>query len=134
MGKNKAYYWTLVILSVLLLWKNTVFSEPMRITENLRNEEVFLPASAPDRSHLVLQGFTMVLTKDGITHLAIYDDPQTDRAADYLELYDFEGNLLLAEWVDKFGIIRMAVDRGLLEQDGAGIQRILFLLVEGNPV
>lgn len=74
----------------------------------------------------------MVLTESGIAHLAVYDDPQTDRAVDYLELYDYEGNLLLAQWVDTSELSEWQWIEVFLEGDGSGIQRILSLVVEGN--
>ena len=45
----------------------------------------------------------------------LYDDPSTRRAADYLELYDGEGNLIAVSWFDRFGIQRIAVDRAFVD-------------------
>jgi hypothetical protein len=63
--------------------------------------------------------------------VAYYDDPKTERPVDYLEVSDGVGNLLFIGWLDRFGIARTAVDRGLLEGDGTKLRGILLLVPEG---
>ncbi len=63
----------------------------------------------------------------------MYDDPQTERPVDYLELYDGSGGLVLVSWVDRFGIRRMAMDRGLLQEEASELEGILVLLLQGTP-
>lgn len=48
--------------------------------------------------------------------LVVYDDPSTQRPADYIELTDDYGVVLAIAWFDRFGIERMVVDRGILEE------------------
>jgi hypothetical protein len=131
--KNKIYF---VILSVflLLLSGRSLYAEPMKVTENLRREAVLLPSSAPDKSQLILVS-SVRITSEGevMALLALYDDPRTKRPVDYLELYDFSGGLLLVSWVDRFGIRRTAMDRGLLQEKTSNLEGILVLLAEGTP-
>lgn len=107
----------------------------MRVTENLRNEKVFLPDSAPDRTKLVLETIVRIrINGEVVGWAAIYDDRETKRAIDYMEVFDGTGGLLAVQWIDRFGIVRNAVDEGLLDEDAPQSQGILFLLMQGSPV
>ncbi len=120
--------------SLLLLPDGRLHAEPIRITENLRGETVLLPSSAPETDRLILVSFVTIAPEAEImAALAVYDDPQTRRPIDYLELYDGEGGLLLVSWVDRFGIRRIAMDHGLLEEEVSGLDGTLVLLLEGVP-
>ncbi len=121
-------------LSLLLLSSGSLHAETIRVTENLRKERVLLPPSAPERSQLILDSFSTI-TAEGeiIAALAVYDDPRTRKPDDYLELYDEAGGLLLVSWVDRFGIRRTAMDRGLLQKEASVLEGILVLLPEGTP-
>jgi hypothetical protein len=63
--------------------------------------------------------------------VAAYDDPTTERPVDFLAFYDNAGQLVAIGWFDKFGIQRMAMDRGLLE-DGGKLAGILVLVLDGD--
>ncbi len=127
-------YSAILSLSLLFLSGESVDAEPMRVVKNLRQETILLPASAPDKDRLVLVAFaTMASEAEIMGALAVYDDPQTKRPVDYLELYDDSGGLLVVRWVDRFGILRTAVDRGLLQQEASQLEGVLVLLAEGTP-
>lgn len=118
---------------VLLLSGRGLYAEPMKVTENLRREIVLLPPSAPDKGQLVLVFFVTIVTEaEIIGAMAMYDDPQTERPVDYLELYDGSGGLLLVSWIDRFGIRRTAMDRGLLQEEASELDGILVLLPQGT--
>ncbi len=130
--------WRIVFLTlsvlVLLLSGKGPHAEPMRVMENLRREKVLLPPSAPDKGQLVLVStVTVVSGAQNIGAIAMYDDPRTERPVDYFELYDFSGGLLLVSWVDRFGIRRTAMDRGLLQEEASQLEGVLVLLAEGTP-
>lgn len=128
-------YLAILSLSVFLLFSETLHAEPMRVTENLRNEKVLLPQSAPQRNKLTLVSFVTIAPEaEVIAVLAVYDDPRTKRPADYLELYDGSGGLLLVGWIDEFGIRRTALDRALLQEDASKLEGVLLLLPEGTPL
>ncbi len=131
--KNKIYFIRAGFL-LLLLSGGSLHAEPMRVTENLRKERVLLPPSAPERAQLILVSFvTIAAEAEAIATMAVYDDPQTRRSIDYLELYDEAGSLLLVSWVDRFGIRRTAMDRGLLQEEASRLEGVLVLLQEGTP-
>ncbi len=122
-------------LSLILLFSGSLHAETIRVTENLRGETVLLPSSAPETDRLMLVSFVMMAPEaEIIGALAAYDDPKTSRSVDYLEFYDGAGSLLLVSWVDRFGIRRTAMDRGLLQEEASGLKGVLVLLLEGDPV
>ena len=43
-----------------------------------------------------------------------YDDLQTKRQIDDIEIYDVEGDLLGVTWIDRSDVYHVAMDRGLL--------------------
>ena len=132
-GKSKIYF-VILGLPVLLLSIGSLHAEPVPVTENLRGETVLLPPSAPARGQLVLVSFVTIIPEaEVIASVAAYDDPQTSRSIDYLELYDEAGSLLLVSWVDSFGILRTAMDRGLLQEEASRLEGVLVLLQEGTP-
>ncbi len=127
-------YFAILSLSLLFLSSRSLHAESTRVTENLRREIVLLPPSTPDKSRLILVSFVTIATEaEIIGAMAMYDDPQTERPVDYLELYDGSGGLVLVSWVDRFGIRRMAMDRGLLQEEASELEGILVLLLQGTP-
>lgn len=125
----------LLILLALLLFAKSLYAEPMRVTENLRKETVLLPSSAPDKTGFVLfSSLTLSSDTEILALVAIYDDPKTQWSVDYLELYDSSGRLLAISWLDRFGIRRTAIDRGLLEGEALRLERVLVLVPDGAPV
>ena len=120
-----------------IFFSGSLHAEPVRVMGNLRGEKVLLPPSAPvtDRFMLVSSvTVTIGLEAERMAILAVYyDDPQTRRPIDYLELYDGAGGLLLVSWVDRFSIRRTAMDRGLLQEEASGLEGVLVLLKEGTP-
>jgi len=122
-------------LSLLLLSSGSLHAETIQVMENLRGEKVLLPSSAPETDRLMLVSFvTMAPEAEIIGALAVYHDPKTRRSVDYLELYDGTGSLLLISWVDRFGIRRTAMDRGLLQEEASRLEGVLVLLLEGDLV
>jgi hypothetical protein len=61
----------------------------------------------------------------------VYDDVSTERPTDYWELYDTEGNLLAVSWFDRFGIRRIAVDRGIVEDEDK-LEGNFVVVLDGN--
>ena len=71
--------------------------------------------------------------RDNVGIIAIYDNPMTRRAEDYLELRDARGQIVAIEWFDQFGIRRLTLDRGFLN-GAAKFERIFVTLVSGEPI
>jgi hypothetical protein len=83
---------------------------------------------------LVLATFYRVIVEGKIVGaLLVYGNPKTKRPKDYLELYDNETNLVAVGWFDRFGIQRIAIDRGLFE-DGPKLQGVFVTLLDGDPL
>src|SRR5262245_514950 len=80
-------------------------------------QEIFLPTSVPEKNQLRPISILPVTVEGQIVgRIVVYDDPATQRSADYLELYTNTGDLVAVSWFDRYGVERMAVDRGLLEE------------------
>lgn len=67
-----------------------------------------------------------------VAWLGQYDDPQTKRVVDYMEVYNRSGDLLWVQWIDRFGIGRTALDRGLILKNASGLEKVLVLMPAGN--
>jgi hypothetical protein len=95
-------------------------------------EEISVSVSVPEKDRLILLSSVELIVEGKIVAvLAAYDDATTDRATDYLELYNNAGDLLAVSWFDNFGIQRVAVDRGLLEHTDE-LQGVFVVLLEGE--
>jgi len=89
---------------------------------------------APEPHSLTLVSFSpLVVENEIVGAVAIYDDPTTKRPVDYSEFYDSDGDLLAFDWFDRFGIERMAVDRGLVENE-AKLEGVFVLVSQGDSV
>jgi hypothetical protein len=129
---------TVAFLIVLLSWAffcGNAEEGLYRVAENLRHESVVLPASAPNASHMVLTDYDMLWDDEEqpIGILATYDDTRTKREVDYIEFYDLLGDLVLITWVDRFGIFQVAIDQGLVDEDGV-VERFLVVITGGTAL
>ncbi len=132
-SKNKIYFIILGLVGQLFFFGYTA-TEPLEAAANTLGRETSLPASVPKKDRLTLVSFLPVIVEGEIVgRVAVYDDPATERPADYLELYNSTGDLLAVSWFDRFGIQRTAVDRGLVgeadELDG-----VFVLLLDGDSI
>jgi hypothetical protein len=128
----KKFAASIILLGALLI-SDQVTSESLNVTENLRQERVMLPPSAPERSRMaVVQSLTFLEEDLGSGVLVFYDDTRTKRKIDYIELYDLDGDLLVITWIDRFGACQVAMDRGLLDADDPNIDGILVTVAVGT--
>ena len=128
----KKFVASIFLLGALLI-SDQVTSESLNVTENLRQERVMLPPSAPDRSRMaVVQTLTFLEGDLGSGVLVFYDDNRSKWKFDYIELYDIEGDLLVITWIDRFGACQVAMDRGLLNPDDPSIDGILVTVAPGT--
>ena len=106
-----------------------------KFMKDLRGETVLLPPSAPERERLTLVSFVNVISEAEIVGaVALYDDPRTEAATDYMEMYDGAGGLVSVSWFDPHGIRRTAMDFGLLQEEDEGLEGVLVLLLEGEAL
>lgn len=116
-----------------LLIPDHLASDHLNTTEDLRHESVTLPPSTPDRSRLaVVQTLTFFEEELGAGVLVFYDDSQTRWQIDSIELYDFEGNLLVVTWLDRFGTCQVVMDRGFLDPDDPTVEGIMVTVAVGT--
>jgi hypothetical protein len=124
-----------LMLAALFFVYEELRSEPLRIGQNLRHENVLLPQGTPDRAQLAIIDYTMVLEAGGgVGVMIFYDDPLTKLDFDYLEVYDIGGDLLLVSWIDRFGVCQVAIDRALLDEDAPAVDRVLVLITGGTEL
>ena len=124
-----------VVLLVLVFCPDSAQTQPLKITENLRNESVLLPPSTPDKGRMAQTDRLLFFEAGGGAGILIfYNDPRTKPEIDYIEFFDIEGNLLLVSWIDRAGICQAAMDRGLLEEQDPKLERILVLVAMGTAL
>ena len=112
--QNKIYLIMLGLVAQLFFF-GYVAAKPLE-GDNPSGQEIRLPATAPDRHTLTLVSFSPLVVEGKIVGtVAEYHDSTTKRPVDYWELYNSEGGLAAIGWFDRFGIERMAVDRGILD-------------------
>jgi hypothetical protein len=133
MTKNGFYLVILALVGQLLL-HGQVATEPLQAGHDA-SEETPLSVSVPETGRLNLVSFLSVTVEGAFLGwlAVVYDDATTERAADYLELYNKASDLLALSWFDNFGIQRVAVDRGLLEE-AAKLEGVFVVLLEGEPL
>jgi hypothetical protein len=101
-----------------VLFNGTALPEQLRVGKNLRQEQVLLPVTTPDRNRMTAVDWYVLLEAGGSAGIFVYyDDLQTKRQIDYIEFYDVEGDLLVVTWIDRFGVCHVAMDRGLLNTE-----------------
>ena len=117
MGSPIKICFVMLALVAQLFFFGHVAMEPLEAGDNLSGQEISLPALALEEHHLALVSFSQLVVEGEIVGraVAVYHDPATKRPIDYWELYNSEGGLSAVGWFDRFGIQRMAVDRGLIE-------------------
>lgn len=95
------------------------------------NQKFLSSLDLPQRPLSLIKHSPVVAAGVTLGTAVIYDDPTTRRPADYLEIYDSEGGLVIVSWFDRFGIQRMAMDRGFAtgEKQLAGV---FVAVVDGN--
>jgi len=124
-----------VVLLVLVFCPDSAQTQPLKITENRRNESVLLPPSTPDKGRMEQTDRLLFFEAGGGAGILIfYNDPRTKPEIVYIEFVDLEGNLLLVSWIDRAGICQAAMDRGLLEEQDPKLERILVLVAMGTAL
>jgi hypothetical protein len=133
--KSKIFFSVLAFLG-LLIYPGYPAAESGKTSGNVLGKQILQTATVPgrvpgkERFNLVsISAFTV--GGETIGSVARYDDPATERPADYLELYDQGGDLLAVGWFDQFGIERTAVDRGLVENADKP-EGVFVVLLDGD--
>ena len=109
-------------------------AQPMRAADRVAAQRLLIAKLAPEQRSLKLAS-RYPLVVNGLTAgtVVAYDDPTTARPEDRFELYDNDGDLVAVGWFDRFGIRRMAVDRGLVEEK-ADLEGVFVTFLEGESI
>ena len=125
-----------------LFFFDDVATRAAEAAEPPSKQEIFLPVSVPERNHVRPISILPITVEAEIAGLevvkivgrvVVYDDLTTQRSADYIELYNNTGNLVAVGWFDSYGIERMALDRGLLEERDE-LEGVLVVVLDGEAV
>jgi hypothetical protein len=129
--RNKMRAITLALGASLFL-SVPVEAEPIQRSDNTLVQQAPLPPFGPEQSQLTEVSLSpLVVGGETVGMVSVYDDPTTERPVDFLALYNNAGQLVAVGWFDKFGIQRIAMDRGLLEDNGK-LEGVLVLVLDGD--
>jgi hypothetical protein len=113
-GKHQAGFAAFIVLELFAVMLILMVATPL-YSEDYLSEDASGTIKAPDPKKLDIVAMSTIATGNQLRAVVVYDDPTTSRPVDYIALYSPNGELLALSWFDRFGIERMAVDRGLLE-------------------
>jgi hypothetical protein len=103
---------------VAVLFALAIIANAEEVTAHAAEQEIVI---GPGQHHLSLTSVKPWIVDGEVVGTAaayVYDDTTTQRAIDYWELYDQDGDLLVFGWFDQFGIQRDAIDEGILNGQG----------------
>jgi hypothetical protein len=133
--RNKIYVTVFAILEFIavLFFLGFVAARVAEASDSAPRHEIVMGPDQHDIS-LVSSYPWMVEGKVlGTMVVYVYTDVTTQRPADYWELYDKNGDLLVVSWFDRSGIQRTAVDRGILEEKDR-LEGILVVVLTGESI
>jgi hypothetical protein len=118
----------------LLFFLGFMAIKSLEAADRALEPEALLTAAGREHPSLTLVSFSsLLIAGNTVGKVLIYDDSTTKRPADYFELYDADDDLFAVSWFDRFGIQRVAVDRGLLEEADK-LEGVFVILLEGEPL
>jgi hypothetical protein len=131
-SKMKALF-TLIIFLAQMYPVEHSHAEPLPITTSSAQKS-YPAVSLPQKDRLTLVSVVQVTAgREILGAIAAYDDAETARPADFLELYNNAGALLAVSWFDRFGIERLAIDRALVE-DTNKLEGVFVLVITEDSI
>src|SRR5262245_59438548 len=107
-------------------------AQPVEVTDNASGWEI--PDTASKIGFLVrISTVPCVVESNIVVKFIVYDDPTIERLVDYWELYDNDGDRVAISWFDRFGIERLAIDRGLVDE-GDKLEGAFVVFSDGDSV
>ena len=129
--RNKIYFIILGIVAQLLFFSEVRADE---LRPSASEQEIVTAAAHPNMTLVSSQPWVVEGGEIWGTLAAyVYDDATTNRAADYWELYGSTGDLVAISWFDRFGIQRLAVDQGLLDESDK-LEGTFVVFLDGDSV
>ena|SRR5918996_2676496 len=134
--KRRLYLVIFIILALAgeLFLLGYIAASAVEAADGTSQRKGLMSASPPETDRLSLVSILPVTVEgQNVGRVAVYDDAATKRSADYLELYNNTDDLLAVGWFDRFGIERVALDRGLL-QETHKLEGVFVILLEGDSL
>jgi hypothetical protein len=122
-----------VIAAVVILLAATADSRVYAAEVTPEPKFAELAVGLPRASLTLVSRSPVIANGRTVGAIAIYDDPMTQRPADYLEVSNSDGAVVVVSWFDPFGIERLVVDRALIE-GGPDPQGVFVALVNGEVI
>ena len=118
----------------LFFFLGFIATSSLEAADSASEPEVLLSDPGLKQHSLALVSYSpLVVEGQTLGKVLVYDDPTTERPADYFELYDNPGDLMAVGWFDRFGIEWMAVDRGILDGEDE-LEGVFVSLLEGDSI
>jgi hypothetical protein len=130
--RYKSYLLILNIIGSLLIY-GAVRAEEGPPSDNAVNQEI---VTGPQQHEMRLVSFDPWVIEGevmGAVATYVYDDVTTERAVDYWEIYNQDGELLAVSWFDGHGVRRTAVDRGIIEEKDE-LEGVFVVVLDGDSV
>ena len=132
MRSRNAPFLIIAGLCAQLFFSRTGAAEVVEISDRTPREQI-LNSISVTHDYVLVTFYRMILEGKMLGALLVYDDPETKRSEDYLELYDNDTNLVAVRWFDRFGIERITVDRSLFD-DESKLQGVFVTLLSGESL
>jgi hypothetical protein len=130
-SKNKSKFIILGLIVQLFVFGHAT-AQPVEVTDNASG--LAIPDTASKDGFLVpISTVPCIVEGEILGQFTVYDDPTTHRSVDYWELYDNDGDLVAISWFDRFGIERLAIDRGLVDE-GDKLEGAFVVFSDGDSV
>ena len=130
--RNRIYFIIFATLEfIAVLFFLALAARAAEASDKAAEQEIVTGPEQHDMSLVSFQPWVVEGEVLGAVAGYVYEDVTTERPADYWELYDKEGNLLAVSWFDRFGIRRLAVDRGILEDEDK-LEGNFVVVLDGN--
>jgi len=129
--KSKMYFALAVAMECCAITL-IVLATPLQSSDYV-SEERSDQISLPDLNKLSMVSFSTTSQGNEMRAVVVYKDPATKRPVDYIAVYNATGDLLALNWYDRFGIERMAVDRGILDNTKKA-QGVFIALLTGDSL
>src|SRR4029077_1089669 len=130
--RNKIYFIILGII-VQVLFFGDVRADELQPSDTATGQEI---VAAPEQHDMSLVSFDPWVVEGevlGTMASSVYTGGNTEKTADYWDLYDKNGDLLAVSWFEKSGVQRTAVDRGILEEKDR-LEGILVVVLTGESI
>ena len=123
----------MTLAATLMVFTLVTVEGPDAAASEMDQQQSVVSSELPRRPPKVVKFSQLIANGARLGTVVWYDDPATQRLADYLELYDDNGGLVAVSWFDRYGIERMAMDRAFIEGKGR-LEGVYVFTVDGDSM